>query len=122
MRKKENLLYLLAGFVVTIVLTVLICLVLVWTGAIKMPRETLKIKSADATKSYDGTPLTASGYFLLDGELEDGHRIEIVSYGKQTEIGQSDNLFTVIIFDANGNRVTSNYQIIKICGLLVVYE
>ena len=114
MKKKENLLYLLAGFVVTMVLTVIICLVLVWSGAIKMPRETLKIKSADATKLYDGTPLTANGFFLEDGELEEGHRIEVITYGTQTEVGQSDNLFTVVIFDAEGNRVTSSYQIVKI--------
>ena len=122
MKKKEKKFYVVSGFVATIVLVVVICLTLVLTGVITMPRETLKIRSGDATKNYDGTPLTATGYTLVDGELEEGHVIKVVTFGSQTEVGSSDNHFTVIIVDENGKHVTSQYQIIKDCGRLVVFE
>ena len=120
MKKKEKWFYLISGFVATMVLAVVIALVLVLTGVITMPREIIKISSAGSTKIYDGEPLTASGYTVLDGNLKEGHYIEVVTYGSQTEVGSSDNFFTVVIRDENGKVVTGDYQIIKSCGILNV--
>ncbi len=103
------------------VLSLVIALVLVLTGVITIPREILKISSAGAAKMYDGEPLTASGYQLDDGKLKEGHHIEVITYGKQTEVGSSDNYFTVVICDSKGKVVTGDYQIIKSCGKLMVY-
>jgi hypothetical protein len=88
-----------------------------------MPKETLKIRSVDASKYYDGSPLYSSAdYMLLEGTLEEGHEIVIRPMGSQTEVGQSDNFFSVMIRDQNtGKDVTSHYEIIKVCGKLTVY-
>jgi len=120
MKKRDKKFYFMSGFVATIVLVVVICLTLVLTGVITMPKEILKIRSGDASKNYDGTPLTATGYTLIDGELKEGHVIKVITFGSQTEIGASDNHFTVIIIDQEGKHVTSEYQIIKDCGRLEV--
>lgn len=120
MKKKSKKIYIVSGFVAGIVLSVIIALTLVLTGVIGMPKSVLKISSADATKMYDGTPLTANGYTLLDGELEEGHYIEVITYGTQTEVGSSDNFFTVMIRDENGKIVSGDYEIIKVCGTLTV--
>ena len=121
MNKKEKWFYVVSGFVATMVVTVIISLVLVLTGVVTIPRAILKISSAGAVKSYDGQPLTATGYTLSDGDLKEGHLIEVITYGKQTEVGESDNHFTVVIKDSEGKIVTSEYQIIKNCGKLIVY-
>ncbi len=121
MDKKEKWFYVVSGFVATMVVTVIISLVLVLTGVVTIPREILKISSAGAVKAYDGQPLTATGYTHTGGELKDGHHIEVITYGKRTEVGESDNLFTVVIRDGEGNVVTSEYQVIKSCGKLVIY-
>lgn len=120
MKKKEKWLYFTSGFVSTIVVTILIALILVWTGVITMPKAILKIESGSYTREYNGTPLVSHEYTIVENNLEEGHRIEVITYGEQTEKGSSSNYFTVIVRDVDGNVVTSNYQIIKICGTLTV--
>ena len=122
MKKRDKKIYFMSGFVATLVLSVIICLTLVLTGVITVSKNILKIRSSDASKSYDGEPLTATGYVLLDGELKEGHVIKVITFGKQIEVGSSDNHFTVIIVDENGKQVTTEYEIIKECGKLEVIE
>ena len=122
MKKRDKKIYFMSGFVATMVLAVIICLTLVLTGVITVSKNILKIRSSDASKNYDGTPLTATGYVLLDGELKEGHVIKVITIGQQIEVGSSDNHFTVIIVDENGKQVTAEYEIIKECGRLEVIE
>ena len=123
MKKKEKIFYATTGFVVTLGFAVVVCLTLVLTGVVTMPKETLKIRSVDASKYYDGSPLKSSDdYMLIDGELEEGHEIIIRTMGSQTQVGTSDNFFSVLIRDTKtGRDVTSHYEIIKVCGKLTVY-
>ncbi len=121
MKKKSRKIYMVSGFIVGIVLAVAIALTLVLTGVISMPKDVLKISSSDATKSYDGKALTSNGYTILDGELKEGHYIEVITYGTQTEVGSSDNFFSVVIRDKDGKIVTNTYEIIKVCGTLTVH-
>ena len=81
----------------------------------------ITITAANASKVYDGTALTASGY-EVEGELLDGHVIaEVEIEGEQTEIGKSDNrIKKVVILDENGEDVTKNYAIKCVNGKLVV--
>lgn len=122
MIKKAKVFYVMSGFVFTMVLVVIVCLTLVFTGVVTMPREIIKVRSSDATKVYDGQPLMAEGGEILEGQLAEGHTLVIIALGKQTEVGESDNHFSVVIKDSDGNNVTSDYQIVKLCGRLAVYE
>jgi len=122
MKKKEKWFYTVCGFVVTIIFVIVVCLTLILTGVVTIPKTIIKIQSYSADKVYDGNPLMNSSYKIVEGSLKKGHEIEVIVFGSQTEVGVSDNHFSVLIVDENGKKVTSEYQIIKVCGTLEVYE
>ena len=82
----------------------------------------LTVKAGDAQKKYDGTPLSSEEYSFEQGELMEGHRVAVCeTVGEQTEIGRSDNIIRqILIVDANGEDVTSNYSIKLLSGKLKV--
>ena len=82
----------------------------------------LTLQAGDATKVYDGTPLTCLDYWIIEGNLMPGDSIaEAITQGSQTEIGRSENMiYMVLILDADGNDVSANYAIKFIPGKLKV--
>ena len=92
------------------------------SGSLKITPLEITVKAADAQKVYDGTPLTADEYEIVDGLLANGHTIGFCEIsGEQTAIGRSDNVITYItIFDADGKDMTSNYLINLLTGKLKV--
>ncbi|MBQ2806852.1 MAG: hypothetical protein IJF08_07365, partial [Clostridia bacterium] len=85
--------------------------------------ETLVISSGSKSAPYTGEPLICEQYALLSGALEQGHVISPFFTGSQTEIGFSDNTFSVVIIDeATGEDVTYRYDIEYKFGTLEVYE
>ncbi len=122
MKRKEKWFYMVSGFLVTVIFVVVVCLTLILTGVVTIPRPVLKIESYGAVKEYDGEPLLNSSYKIVEGNLKDGHEIQVVVFGSQTDVGVSDNHFSVLILDEDGKKVTSEYQIVKVCGRLEVLE
>lgn len=121
MLKKEKIFYLLAGFILAVVLAISTCLMLVLTGVIDIQKpDQLVIASGSATKEYDGTPLTSDSVSVTSGSLRDGHRLVGKTYGSQTEVGMSKNSFSCVIYDETGVDVTHTYSFRKQPGLLVV--
>lgn len=83
----------------------------------------LVLSSSSKSDVYTGDPLTCEEYTIKSGELESGHFIETYFTGSQTEIGFSDNTFTVAIIDrTTGDDVTYRYNISYEYGTLEVYE
>lgn len=82
--------------------------------------DSLIIRANSAAKVYDGTALTQEGYTAAG--LAAGDRIEIVTItGSQTNVGVSENVPSAAkIVDAQGNDVTSGYDITYISGTLEV--
>ncbi len=76
-----------------------------------LTKTALKIKINDATKTYDGTPLTPSGYEISEGKLNDGDTIKISYDDSLTDVGSTSAGGNVTIVDKNGNDVTSNYDV-----------
>ena len=93
-------------------------------GTLTVTPRKISIRSADATKPWDGKPLSSSGWELLAGQLCEGHEINVKTYGVQTSVGECDNeIVHVAIFDTSGgNRVdvTNSYQIECYYGTLTV--
>lgn len=89
------------------------------------PRE-ITVTAQSAQKTYDGAPLENGGFTITSqysNALCQNHTAKVTVYGKQTEVGASENIvYEVVITDKNGNDVTSNYKITKINGLLTVTE
>ena len=91
-------------------------------GKVTIYTYELTVKAGDAQKIYDGTPLTSEEYSFVQGELAEGHRVAICkTEGEQTEVGRSDNIISkILIVDAEGIDVTSNYSIKLVSGKLRV--
>lgn len=68
----------------------------------------ITLTSSSASKSYDGTPLTA--HKLQPYELPEGFKLEIEWTGSQTEIGTSQNTFTARAYNDLGQELTIEYQ------------
>lgn len=84
----------------------------------------IQITAGSAEKIYDGTPLKSGEYSITGGKLAAGHSIKSCSiFGEQTEIGTDSNeILSVMIVDAKGNDVTSNYNTEFIDGILEVVK
>ena len=98
-------------------------------GTLTVIPRPITIKTGDATKVYDGAPLTCNSYkdVAEDGDrgLVDGHKVTYVAVnGTRIEVGVSDNTVDLekqpIIVDENGKPVTENYAIDYVDGTLTV--
>ena len=93
-------------------------------GTLTVTPRKISIKSSDATKPYDGTPLSSSGWERLAGELCEGHEMNVKTFGQQISVGECDNQIVYVeIFDtASGQKVdvTGSYQIECYYGTLSV--
>lgn len=95
------------------------------TGTLTVHKRPIEIKSAGATKVYDGTPLKAEGYEIVDKDLPDygllaGHTLVASTNGSITNRGEQENTLEVIIRNAQGEEETDYYEITKTCGMLVI--
>ena len=90
------------------------------SAELKFVTDDLTITADDATKEYDGTALTKDSY--TSSGLAEGDTIESVTInGSRTEAGESDNVPSAAkIIDANGQDVTSYYNITYKKGKLTV--
>lgn len=86
--------------------------------------QTITVVAAYATKVYDGTALTASGYTVV-GTLPTGYTLEAVVTGSATNVADSligNNVVTsVIIRNASNEDVTANFSNLnKVNGTLTI--
>lgn len=89
-------------------------------GTLEITKAPLTVTAKSAEKVYDGKALTANTC-QVKGSLAKGHKISATVTGSQTQIGSSKNKASnVKIVDANGNDVTSNYEITYVEGTLTV--
>ncbi|MCH5148503.1 MAG: hypothetical protein J1G05_03965 [Clostridiales bacterium] len=103
---------LIVGMLVIIVAAALLTVFALFaTGVVVTERIELYYAVHDAEKVYDGTPLVADEYELIDGELREGHRAVIEITGSQTEVGESKSSLTIKICDKDGYDVTDGYKI-----------
>ena len=91
-------------------------------GTLTITPKELELWPQSMQKVFDGTPLVSDRLATYGVSLVVGDKIKSVTIsGSQTEIGRSDCILTdVIIVDANGNDVTSNYAITFGVGKLTV--
>lgn len=93
-------------------------------GTLTVTPRRISIRSADATKPYDGAPLTSSGWEMLAGQLCQGHEMSVKTFGEQISVGECDNeIVHVSIFDTSSGHkvdVTNSYQIECYYGVLTV--
>ncbi|MFP4287382.1 MAG: hypothetical protein ACLFRI_06735, partial [Candidatus Izemoplasmataceae bacterium] len=89
-------------------------------GILTVQPQALHIKTGEAEKDYDGTPLSNEEWSIQSGSLFDGHHIVAVMNTSITNPGYVDNTIGITILDEFDNDVTHVYQINKELGKLIV--
>lgn len=89
-------------------------------GTLTITGVPIKIKTADATKVYDGTELTEDSWTILSGGLLENHSLDVLVTGSRVNAGASDNDFVMTVFDEFDNDVTNLYLLEKELGVLEV--
>lgn len=118
---KKHFSFNLIGFIGVLTAVVLIFLtILAATGSFHYRKTELVIRTGSAEKTYDGTPLTSSRWFLVSGTLAEEHELVVETRGSQTEIGKSDNVAMVKVVDSSGLDVSDQYTIKAEYGDLTV--
>ena len=98
-------------------------------GTVTILPRPLSLLSGSDSKIYDGTALTCESCGFVSGSLALNQQIEISYTGSQTnaysdenaEYGESENTYTVIIWNENYEDVTVNYDLDLQYGTLTVY-
>ena len=93
-------------------------------GTLTVTKRPITITSADASKIYDGQALTNSNWKVTSTTKPvSTHTVSVAVTGTITDPGQKDNAISeVIIYDRSHNKVTHNYEIKTVEGLLTVYN
>lgn len=120
MIKRSKLVYILGSAIIGIVSIIFIFAGLILSGVIDASSSKLVLVSASKQVVYDGRVLTCNEWEIADGSLKTGHTIEVAFTGQQTDVGESQNTFTVTILDQNGADVSSDYEIVCEPGTLSV--
>ena len=82
-----------------------------YPGTLTITAKTAKITitANSASKTYDGTALTDSGFSYTEDVLVKGDKLEAVVEGSQTNADSSDNIVKSYKVTRNGEDVTKNY-------------
>ena len=80
----------------------------------------LTLTTESQRKQYDGKPLTAGGWKHADGQLLEGHRLEMTVTAALTQVGAVENQGTARVVDAQGKDVTELYELVYQFGTLEV--
>ena len=88
-------------------------------GSLTIHKVAIGLTSNNASKVYDGQPLTESGYKITNGAFvgEEG-LASVTMKGSQTEVGSSFN--TIIGYKLKSNTQKGNYNIVTHSGTLTV--
>lgn len=90
------------------------------TGTIEIEKLAFVIQPQNASKVYDGLPLTSNVVINPTNDLPENHTIEAVTFGSQTEIGYSINTIVSVTIWFEGRDVTDNFDLVINTGLLEV--
>ena len=105
---------------IAIISILIVYIAMVVLGVVQISSYHLVVSTESANKLYDGEPITADGWEIVEGKLAAGHTAEARMLGTQTEVGVSDNNIALTIFDSEGADVTSKYTIEYRLGQLAI--
>lgn len=120
MSKFRSSIFIFGSIILCVAVALATFLALSATGMIVTDPIELTFAVRDVEKEYDGTPLVADGYALLEGELREGHTASVTYTGAQTDVGIGQSSLSVKIEDADGFDVSKQYAVRVTNGLLIV--
>jgi hypothetical protein len=94
---------------------------------VTIDKRALSLVTKNLTQTYNATPIPVSTaasnsdlFDIVSGDLAEGHTIEVVSSTRLINVGTVPNVIEVVIENAQGNNVTSNYNLAIETGTLTV--
>ncbi len=89
-------------------------------GKLTLEGRVITIKTGDANKEYDGTPLSNPNWILKIGTLYPGDKLVAVEYTNFDGVGAVDNVIRMAVIDQNGSDVSKKYEFDYAYGTLSV--
>ena len=117
---RKRFVYLIGSAIIGIITLMLVFFILIASGVINAEQKKIVFRSVDMDVVYNGEDLVCKEYSIVHGKLKKGHTAEVSFTGKQSGVGESENSFTVTIWDENGADVTDDYDLECIYGTLTV--
>lgn len=121
--KKNKSLMITSSIMIAVISIMLVYVILISTGVIVAKKHTIRIEAVDASKEYDGAPLTLSEYRIVEGQDildKRNHEVIVGFVGNQVDAGTSQGELIVSVFDSSGADVTKRYNIEVVGGSLTV--
>ena len=118
--KKNGLIKLICSLIAVAVVAITVILILIFSGVISFEKTNIVLSSASSAKTYDGKELRDSGWRLDEGELNEGHWLDVSVSGCQSSVGISENYISAVVRDANGADVSGEYNIVYKPGALTI--
>lgn len=101
-------------------LVITVILLMIFVRMARVENNTIVVASESTSAYYDGKPVTDSGWKLVEGELGKGHKLDVTVTGSRTDVGISENTFSVAVKDKSGKDVSKEYNIICKPGSITV--
>lgn len=89
-------------------------------GALVILPRRIELWTGSGEKQFDDTELKNPQWGISSGELVQGHSLTVMVHGSQRFAGESQNKAVLMVQDASGMNVTSNYQFQTDWGILKV--
>lgn len=84
-----------------------------------IPRP-VTVSTESASKTYDGSPLSAEKHEIAEGTLASGDSLEVTFPVSRTDAGESENLPGCAVFASDGTDMTRYYEFTFLAGTLNV--
>jgi hypothetical protein len=91
-------------------------------GTMEIAHWILLLKSGDAAKVYDGTPLIQHTYTVEQGTLYNKDTLSVKYYSSQTMVGFCENKISATITGTDGSDKTKDYSLRYKFGTLLVSD
>ena len=89
-------------------------------GTWRIEKRSITLKSKDAGVQYTGEPMSSGEVIISRGTLAQGDRAEVIRRASLTEVGKTENTFTIKIVNSEGEDVTKFYSLSYSYGWLNV--
>ena len=86
--RRKHLYVIIGCLAVGIAAVLIVYFAMISAGIIQTTTDRLVISTADAEKTYDGTPLTCEEFTVSEGSLPKGYTVKAIFTSERTEAGK----------------------------------
>ena len=117
-RKKGVIIF--GSVLIAVSAMLLVYFILIATGVVRVRANDLTFSTSSATKIYDGNPVEAHEFSIVNGVLPEGYTVIPTFTSSLVEPGSCPNEMSVVILNDKGTDVTKEFEIDYEFGTLAV--